>query len=227
MNVRSVRDKLDELRLLTSAPGAVRDADAIVVTETWLDSSIPDGAMLLDRRTLHRLDRDETATGKTRGGGVCIYVHQKYATDSRTIHTHCCKDLEVLMISCRPFYLPREISSIVIIEVYVPPDADVNKAMSLLHDVITERLRLQPDAGVIVTGDFNKACLKKVLPRFTQHVDCATRGGNTLDKVYTQLKGSYKVMPHVGSRDFATLPNAHCMQTLRPPQRSGVSCSGQ
>ena len=36
MNVRSVRDKMDELRLLTNAPGAIRDADAIVVTETLI-----------------------------------------------------------------------------------------------------------------------------------------------------------------------------------------------
>ena len=219
LNARSIRDKMDELRLLTVTSRAFRDADAIVVTETWLDNNIPDEAVHLEGRTLHRLDRDPTATGKRRGGGVAVYIHSGYATDSRVIHGHCCKDLEVLAVQCRPFYLPRELSNIIIVAVYSPPDADVNNAMSRLHDVITERLRRHPDAGCVVLGDFNSACLKKALPRFVQHVDCATRGGNTLDKVYTQLKGAYKVtpLPHLATSDHVTL---QLSPTYTPKRRS-------
>ena len=198
---------MDELRLLTYKPGPVRDADTIVLTETWLDSSISDEAVQLYGRTLFRLDRDATACGKTRGGGLCVYINHKWATHSRIINTHCCQDLEALTISCRPFHLPRELSNIIITAVYCPPNADVNKAAQRLHDVIAERLRLQPEAGFIVLGDFNKACLKTVLPRFVQHVHCATRGENTLDKIYTQFKGAYTVgpLPHLASSDHVML----------------------
>ena len=207
MNVRSLRTKADELRLLTISDSAVSNADAIIITETWLDSNIPDEAVSLEGRIIHRADRNAESTNKSRGGGLCIYVHQKYATDSRIVHTHCCKDLEALVISCRPFYLPRELTNIIIIATYVPPSADVNRATSLLYDVITERLALHPDAGIIIAGDFNQACLKKVLPRFVQHVDCATRGDNILDKVYTQIKGAYKItaLPHLATSDHVTL----------------------
>ncbi|KAI3352571.1 hypothetical protein L3Q82_005512 [Scortum barcoo] len=37
----------------------------------------------------------------------------------------------------------------------------------------------------IVAGDFNSTNLRKVLPRYHQHISCPTRGENTLDHVYT------------------------------------------
>ncbi len=51
---------------------------------------------------------------------------------------------------------------------------------------------LHSDAASIITGDFNKANLKKVMLNFHQHVSCPTRGPNTLDHCYTQFKNAYK-----------------------------------
>ena len=49
-------------------------------------------------------------------------------------------------------------------------------------------------------GAFNHADLKTVLPKFHQHVKCATGGENTLDKVFSNIKSSYmaKPLPHLG-----------------------------
>ncbi len=50
-----------------------------------------------------------------------------------------------------------------------------------------------PDVAVIVAADFNQANLKKVMPEFHQHIDCATRGINTLDHCYTPFKNGYRM----------------------------------
>ena len=50
--------------------------------------------------------------------------------------------------------------------------------------------RVHPQDVHIIAGDFNKA-LKIVLPKFHQHVKCSTRGENTLDHVYSNIKHAY------------------------------------
>ncbi len=138
---------------------------------------------------------DRTAeAGKTKGGGVCFMINKKWC-DPRNISIlscSCSPHLEHLSIICRPFYLPREFSSIVVTSVYIPPQADTSLALSNLHDVLSGYINKHPDAAFIIAGDFNKANLKKVMPNFHQHISCPTRGLNTLDHCYTPLKNAYK-----------------------------------
>ncbi|KAI3362499.1 hypothetical protein L3Q82_012792 [Scortum barcoo] len=49
--------------------------------------------------------------------------------------------------------------------------------------------------------------MKTVLPHFHQHVDFATRGMNTLDKAYTNVKDAFKAAPrpHIGSSDHLSV----------------------
>ena len=62
--------------------------------------------------------------------------------------------------------------------VYIPPDANASSAIRLLYANITNKQSSYPDAVHIIAGDFNHANLKTALPKFHQHVKCATRGDN-------------------------------------------------
>ena len=78
---------------------------------------------------------------------------------------------------CRPFYSPREFSSVVLVGV------NAAKAINQLADQVLAVVN--PDSAVIVVGDFKHTCLSKALPRYKQHVDCPTRKDKTLDHCYT------------------------------------------
>ena len=91
--------------------------------------------------------------------------------------------------------------------VYIPPDADANIALAQLHDVISKQQSMDPEAVHIIAGDFNHVNLKVVLPKFYQHIKCATRGEKTLDKVYTNIKLAYIARPlaHLGKSDHVSI----------------------
>ena len=91
--------------------------------ETWLDSTRPDDDIILDGFTVYHSDRTKES-GKTRGGGLCIYINNRWFSKVKLHTTLCSPNLELLTLSVRPFYLPREFSNIVLRCVYVPPSAD-------------------------------------------------------------------------------------------------------
>ncbi len=100
---------------------------------------------------------DRTAeAGKNKGGGVCFFINKKWC-DSRNISIlsrSCSPHLEHLSIICRPFYLPREFTSIIVTAVYIPPQADTILALSKLHDELSGYNNKHPDAAFIIAGDF-------------------------------------------------------------------------
>ncbi len=63
------------------------------------------------------------------------------------------------------------------------------------------------DGAFVVAGDLNRACLRTVLPRYVQYVHCPTRGDNTLDRVYSNLRQAYKAvpLPHLDMSDHLSL----------------------
>ena len=85
----------------------------------------------------------------------------------------CSPEVEYLMISCRPHYLPREFSSVFFVAVYVPPQskAGTKTALNELYSAISKQENLHPEVELLVAGK-----LKSVLPNFYQHVKCTTRG---------------------------------------------------
>ncbi|XP_053271643.1 uncharacterized protein LOC128429835 isoform X2 [Pleuronectes platessa] len=121
-------------------------------------------------------------------------VNNLWCSDVRIISSGCTPDLEHLMIRCRPYYIPREFTSVVITAVYIPPSADTNQALDELHAVIDRTETSRPEAAFIVAGDLNNAKMRNVLPRYYQHISCPTRCANTLDHVYTP-GGAYKALP--------------------------------
>lgn len=189
-NVRSLVNKMDELSLLTRSQRDFRDAAAICLTETWLDGSFPDSSLQLPGFSFHRADRT-TNSLKQRGGGVGCYINSNWCTDYKILSQTCTPELESLTVICKPFYSPREFSAVVLIIVYIPPDASAPSALQQLADHIMEVENSNPDAAMIALGDFNHVTLKKVLPRYKPHIHIATRLDKTLDQCYSPIPEAF------------------------------------
>ncbi|XP_073780295.1 uncharacterized protein [Danio rerio] len=198
---------MDEIRLRINHSKRLWNCNVMIFTETWLNSGIPDNAVSLTEHHTFRSDRTADDSGKTRGGGLCIYINKAWCTNSVVVGRHCSANLEFLMVKCRPFYLPREFTSTIISAAYIPPDADAKLAMSELHAAISKQQTAHLEAAVIVEGDFNHSNLKTVLPKFHQNILCQTRGNKTLDHVYTNIAEAYAVtpLPHLGQSDNLSL----------------------
>ncbi len=206
-NVRSLENKLDLIQLSRSTQHEARDCCVFVFTETWLNNNIPDSAIQLHGLNCYRADRDSSLSGKTRGGGLCVYINKEWCNNAAVISKHCSSLVEFMFVKCRPFYLPREFTAIVIAAVYIPPCANAKDELRELYSAISEQQTNNPDGFFIIAGDFNHANLKTVLPKFYQHVNFATRGNNTLDFVYTTGKNAYKAepRPHLGYSDHISV----------------------
>ncbi|KAL0161541.1 hypothetical protein M9458_045266 [Cirrhinus mrigala] len=96
---------------------------------------------------------------------------------------------------CRPFWLPREFSAVIITAVYIPPQADTDRAHTELYNAISSQETTHPEAALITSGDFNNANLRKVLPKLYQHIQFNTRGEWLLDHCYTSFRNAYKALP--------------------------------
>ena len=82
--------------------------------------------------TLHRQDRT-AASGKTRGIGLRIFINNNWCTKSniKEVWWFFSPEVDYLMISCRPHYLPREFSSIFFVAVYLPPQTNTGTKLAL------------------------------------------------------------------------------------------------
>ncbi len=144
---------------------------------------VPDSAIELTGFSVHRSDRTKELTGKSKGGGVCFYINNSWC-DERNIHpikSFCSPDLEFHTLLCRPFWLPREFTAIIITAVYIPPQANTDQALRELYGNISEQETAHPDAAFIITGDFNKANFRTIAPKYFQHITINTRGDRVLD----------------------------------------------
>lgn len=178
----------------------------IVLTETWLNSNMPDSVFQLNRRIFFRSDRNQLS-GKTRGGGLCIYVNKGWCTNCSVAGRHCSEAVEYLIIKCHPHYLLREFTAVYIVAVYIAPHANASAALKELHDAVSSLQNKHAEALYVVAGDFNHVHLQDTLPMFHQHVTIATRGDSTLDRVYTNRSGTYRATarPHLGSSDHISI----------------------
>lgn len=103
-NARPMVYKTDDLEIQLAGNRYVLDCCVLIITETWLRTKIPDATVQLAGRTLHRWDRNSDSR-KSRGGGLCIYVHQGWCNNSPILDRHCSPDLEFMWVRCRPFFL--------------------------------------------------------------------------------------------------------------------------
>ncbi len=196
-NIQSLDNKLCELRAHISYQWETRDSCIICLTETWMSAVVPDSAIELMGFSVHRSDRTKELTGKSRGGGICFFINNSWC-DGRNLHSiksFCSPDLEFHMLLCRPFWLPREFTVIIITAVYIPLQANTDQALKELYGNISEQETAYPDAAFIVTGDFNKANFRTIAPKYFQHITINTRGDRALDHCYSPFRDAYKSLP--------------------------------
>ncbi len=211
--MQSLDNKLCELHACISYQRETRDCGVICLTETWMSVMVPD--------SVHRSDRAKELTGKSRSGGVCFYINNSWCNE-RNIHSiksFCSPDLEFHTLLCRPFWLPRDFTAIIITAVYILPLANTDQALRELYGNISEQETAHPDAAFIITGDFNKANFRTIAPKYFQHITINTRGDRILDHCYTSFRDAYKSLPcpPFGKSD-------HSSVLLLPAHRQKLKC---
>ena len=142
---------------------------------------------------MHRQDRT-AASGKTRGGGLCLFVNNSRCANSniKEVSRFCLPEVQYLLISCRVHYLPRECSSIFFVAVYFPPqtNAGTKTALNELYKAISKQENAHPVAVPLVAKDFNTEKLKLF---YLLHVQEERK--KTLDYLYSKHKNAYKALP--------------------------------
>ncbi|XP_048842540.1 uncharacterized protein LOC125715253 [Brienomyrus brachyistius] len=187
---------MDELHALNNQR-FYRECSLFIFTETWLTELTPEANVDLRGFASVRADRDAEACGKSRGGGLIVYINNRWCNPGHVSvkASLCCPDLELLVVSMRPYYLPRELSHVICVCVYIPPRADAATACEKIH-IVTARLQTQhPEAFIIITGDFNHVTLDYTLASFYQFVDCPTRNNRTIDLLYANMRDAYRATP--------------------------------
>lgn len=142
-NVRYLRNKMDQLHAKCQGERLFRDVCIIALTESWLDESISDSEINLDNFLTVRADRTRQS-GKERGGGLCVFINKRWCTNIKIHSVICTPDVEILTLSLRPFYLPREFPTVVFGCVYCPPDANIQAAAELIAEDANSMLSKYP-----------------------------------------------------------------------------------
>ena len=214
-NTRSLRPKspnynFDELCTFTSYMREFRQACVMCFSETWFDNKITDDSISIDGFGVPlRCDRDLSASGKKGGGGVCVYVNERYCSRSnvtvrKTLST---PHVDLISLSLRPKYLPREFGQVFITVIYSHPKANLETAATEIADSVRALQAISPDAPNFVLGDFNSCDLRTTLPSFKQYVTCSTRLDGKPDRCYGNIRNAYKStkLPKIGSTDHDTV----------------------
>ena len=134
-----LENKLDDLRLTLSYQRYINNCNILCFPKTWLNDDTDNIKMAGFSK--HRQDR-AAMSHKTRGRGVCLFVNNCWCAmpNIKEVSRYCSPEVEYLMISCSPHYLPREFSPILFIAIYLPPqtDAGTKTALNKLYKVISK-----------------------------------------------------------------------------------------
>ena len=135
-NVRSISNKVDEFAANCKFIMDYRESGFIAKMESWLQEKDDDGTVNIDEFSLVRGDKKEVV--KQRGGGVTVYVNDRWCTQVNVKERLCSDNVKYLVISYRPFYLSREFNNVIITTVYIPPGADAKIASDILLNCVSK-----------------------------------------------------------------------------------------
>ena len=129
------------------------------ISESWLNSSVPDQMISIPQYHLFRGDRTH-ASGKRTGGGVCFYTHNKYNIVNRDEMTVCNPDIEIIWVQL----LLKDTRPTFIGCMYRPPSSSLEAALDILDGQILELRSRHNVCDILVMGDYNVDTLKPRLP---------------------------------------------------------------
>ncbi len=184
-------DKLDVLMCLSL------DFDILAITETWNNDT--------KNISLNNFELYETRRNGREGGGTAIFVRNNLQSTryNNFIHNNS-KEYEITCVITRPNYLPRSVSVLVVVCVYLPPNCIKPIQFKLLKSLLSifENIRNKyVSPGYIVLGDFNNwkcsSTFSSVSGLF-QSVDFPTffrdntNSSSKLDKIFTNVNQWYE-----------------------------------
>jgi len=146
-NVPSLRSEIDELQANVNHLGEFGEACIMAVTETWLTHMESDSSLDIDGfGTPIRLDCDCEVTGKTKGGGVCLYINRRW-----------CRNLTYSLFRLGPPTFRGNYPQLFVTVVYIHPKykANAEAASELIFKVTQELQSISPDSLNFIMGDFN------------------------------------------------------------------------
>lgn len=145
-NAQFRRNKIDALKGNVLHLWEYSEARLMVLTEMWLTDIDSDTSLQISGfGTPVRLDWNCGVIHKSHGGGVCLYINQGWCNNFTLREGLCLPDTELLSVSFRPFYLPREFPKIFVTVVYTHLKADVRVAADAIFKVVHNLQSLSPD----------------------------------------------------------------------------------
>lgn len=143
----------------------------IALTKTWFKDHDPNQDFEIDGfGQLYRLDCYAQITGKSLGGGVCLYVNSCWCKTVKVRESICGPHNEFLPVSLCAFYLPQVFLTVV----YIHPRANMAEAASSIANLAQRLQSICPDAPYFILGDFNTCSLNQYLSHIYQYVECPT-----------------------------------------------------
>ena len=121
-NVRSLGNKTDKLTAPVKTQREYRQCSIFYFSETCLHSQIPDNSVEVPGYSLVRGDRDCLNSWKKKGGRLALYVSERWCNPGHVNVKEwlCTPDIELQAVGMRPYYLPREFMSTIVIAVNIP-----------------------------------------------------------------------------------------------------------
>ena len=193
--------KLDELQVFMYTHGV----NVGLICETHLNPGVNDNRIALNDYHVIRKDRNFSATKKSKGGGLAMYIRVGVPFTEPRVTVP--EELEVMWIILRP----SSPDSIIVAGIYLPPDSPASMRHLFTQHIVetVDQLRAsRPESKTVILGDFNSVFCTGPLERqlgIANIVQQPTRGDGFLDKILTDIRSSNSpsVAAAVGTADHA------------------------
>jgi hypothetical protein len=117
---------VDEIRVRVAFQRDIRYCNIFCFTETWLSGDMLSESVQPLGFFVRSADRNKHLIGKKKVRGVCFMINDSWCNynNIQELKSFCSPGIEfltILTIKFRPYYLPREFSSVIVTAVYIPP----------------------------------------------------------------------------------------------------------